>query len=141
MQSHGWNEFAEESIKAAQANVPNSQAGRVRRSERDWDVVETTSGPVQCERRLGYFAPYIEPAVGDWVLVTEDKTQEPFQFVISSIAERRNEIARRRSNPGAIRKQSLATNIDTVAIVVGLCLLYTSPSPRDRQKSRMPSSA
>ena len=24
---------------------------------------------------------------------------------------------------------------------VGSCLLYTSPSPRDRQKSRMPSSA
>ena len=24
---------------------------------------------------------------------------------------------------------------------VGDCLLYTSPSPRDRQKSRMPSSA
>ena len=26
-------------------------------------------------------------------------------------------------------------------IVVDTCLLYTSPSPRDRQKSRMPSSA
>ena len=25
--------------------------------------------------------------------------------------------------------------------LAGLCLLYTSPSPRDRQKSRMPSSA
>ena len=25
--------------------------------------------------------------------------------------------------------------------LVGICLLYTSPSPRDRQKSRMPSSA
>ena len=25
--------------------------------------------------------------------------------------------------------------------LVGFCLLYTSPSPRDRQKSRMPSSA
>ena len=24
---------------------------------------------------------------------------------------------------------------------IGACLLYTSPSPRDRQKSRMPSSA
>ena len=24
---------------------------------------------------------------------------------------------------------------------IGSCLLYTSPSPRDRQKSRMPSSA
>ena len=26
-------------------------------------------------------------------------------------------------------------------IDIGACLLYTSPSPRDRQKSRMPSSA
>ena len=26
-------------------------------------------------------------------------------------------------------------------IIIGTCLLYTSPSPRDRQKSRMPSSA
>ena len=25
--------------------------------------------------------------------------------------------------------------------IPGVCLLYTSPSPRDRQKSRMPSSA
>ena len=29
----------------------------------------------------------------------------------------------------------------THAGLFGLCLLYTSPSPRDRQKSRMPSSA
>ena len=27
------------------------------------------------------------------------------------------------------------------ANMMGICLLYTSPSPRDRQKSRMPSSA
>ena len=30
---------------------------------------------------------------------------------------------------------------DPIAVVNNLCLLYTSPSPRDRQKSRMPSSA
>ena len=30
------------------------------------------------------------------------------------------------------------TKIDTL---LSICLLYTSPSPRDRQKSRMPSSA
>ena len=28
-----------------------------------------------------------------------------------------------------------------VNAVISACLLYTSPSPRDRQKSRMPSSA
>ena len=30
---------------------------------------------------------------------------------------------------------------DPNALALGTCLLYTSPSPRDRQKSRMPSSA
>ena len=31
--------------------------------------------------------------------------------------------------------------IAVAAVVITVCLLYTSPSPRDRQKSRMPSSA
>ena len=31
--------------------------------------------------------------------------------------------------------------IDPDFIHISVCLLYTSPSPRDRQKSRMPSSA
>ena len=32
-------------------------------------------------------------------------------------------------------------DIDRLALLYTFCLLYTSPSPRDRQKSRMPSSA
>ena len=41
-------------------------------------------------------------------------------------------------------KQDPKINIEEGALVIavyGNCLLYTSPSPRDRQKSRMPSSA
>ena len=38
------------------------------------------------------------------------------------------------------RLQKLA-NISGKHLVAYVCLLYTSPSPRDRQKSRMPSSA
>ena len=35
-----------------------------------------------------------------------------------------------------------AENLDfSPVVIIGPCLLYTSPSPRDRQKSRMPSSA
>ena len=42
------------------------------------------------------------------------------------------------ANDGVNALDRLATeDIDLVL----LCLLYTSPSPRDRQKSRMPSSA
>ena len=35
----------------------------------------------------------------------------------------------------------LSVTIDPARDTVERCLLYTSPSPRDRQKSRMPSSA
>ena len=44
------------------------------------------------------------------------------------------------------RSASLDEKIDAEALWISdakvtICLLYTSPSPRDRQKSRMPSSA
>src|SRR5674476_1636976 len=38
-------------------------------------------------------------------------------------------------------KQVMVNTIVDRAIELKACLLYTSPSPRDRQKSRMPSSA
>ena len=41
---------------------------------------------------------------------------------------------------GALRSQGTTVAI-AKAIRQRICLLYTSPSPRDRQKSRMPSSA
>ena len=34
-----------------------------------------------------------------------------------------------------------AEAMDVFSVYIEICLLYTSPSPRDRQKSRMPSSA
>ena len=42
-----------------------------------------------------------------------------------------------------VNKAPVGRNVDeTLRILQGYhCLLYTSPSPRDRQKSRMPSSA
>ena len=38
-------------------------------------------------------------------------------------------------------KQGEWVQKDALLCKLGICLLYTSPSPRDRQKSRMPSSA
>ena len=38
-------------------------------------------------------------------------------------------------------KKAIEAKFDVNVTKVNICLLYTSPSPRDRQKSRMPSSA
>ena len=40
-----------------------------------------------------------------------------------------------------IARQPEAENKIRGTLLLSFCLLYTSPSPRDRQKSRMPSSA
>ena len=42
---------------------------------------------------------------------------------------------------GAAAMAQLGAPLGAAAYQLGNCLLYTSPSPRDRQKSRMPSSA
>ena len=42
---------------------------------------------------------------------------------------------------GALEKRIIEEGADSSADLYITCLLYTSPSPRDRQKSRMPSSA
>ena len=52
----------------------------------------------------------------------------------------------REGSPGATLSELLedigiGADVPLLIILNGTCLLYTSPSPRDRQKSRMPSSA
>ena len=41
----------------------------------------------------------------------------------------------------ASQKQVITLRVWNKDNLVGICLLYTSPSPRDRTRSRMPSSA
>ena len=42
---------------------------------------------------------------------------------------------------GNVAGVATAVHVGGLGAVFWICLLYTSPSPRDRQKSRMPSSA
>ena len=45
------------------------------------------------------------------------------------------------AQPGDVRRFSTSLRRFVAFLYITTCLLYTSPSPRDRQKSRMPSSA
>ena len=38
-------------------------------------------------------------------------------------------------------RSGLHANVDEKLVLPEICLLYTSPSPRDKRQSRMPSSA
>ena len=53
----------------------------------------------------------------------------------------RQRLARRRLDPDDARCSIATITRAGRALLRRICLLYTSPSPRDRQKSRMPSSA
>ena len=68
---------------------------------------------------------------------------------ISKRKKAANEIDRSRSYPlseavAMIKASASASKFDEtieIAMNLGVCLLYTSPSPRDQRGSRMPSSA
>ena len=65
-------------------------------------------------------------------------TIEPNVGVITVPDERLNKLAE------LVHPQRIVPTTVEIVDIAGLvkgCLLYTSPSPRDRQKSRMPSSA
>ena len=58
-------------------------------------------------------------------------------FAGSALAQTKTKVAAIYTVPV---EQQWVSRIDK-ALKAAVCLLYTSPSPRDRQKSRMPSSA
>jgi uncharacterized membrane protein YdfJ with MMPL/SSD domain len=61
-----------------------------------------------------------------------------------AFAETKNHIVIITSSRSSYQQQTAETiqqQLEKANAITMLCLLYTSPSPRDRQKSRMPSSA
>ena len=80
--------------------------------------------------------------------VLVDKPQDhskdrELSFLQSQLADMETEIASMEAamNDMATRDDAVYRTLLGVQPVPDHCLLYTSPSPRDRQKSRMPSSA
>ena len=74
------------------------------------------------EFQEGLFPPFSNPAgwVADW-LATDGGLDTMAWFYAVNIA--------------------LMIGMTNLILVIHLCLLYTSPSPRDKRQSRMPSSA
>ena len=74
----------------------------------------------------------IVPLSGENLIIGE-KIIKSMRMAVNKINDEKIEI---------IPKDTKSNPIDTLKVSKELyCLLYTSPSPRDRQKSRMPSSA
>ena len=72
------------------------------------------------------------PNDANWLWLVEDTATLHSKFTLQKISNSLNEHVH--SGVHLLHACEALTSLDT-------CLLYTSPSPRDRQKSRMPSSA
>ena len=90
----------------------------------DWDKVTITYGYAQFPDGTDEQASLIK--------IVNDAQRAGFQFISDSDA---------RPLGGAHPDAHLWDNGSDITAELNRCLLYTSPSPRDRQKSRMPSSA
>ena len=66
-----------------------------------------------------------------------DNSGDPSKYVIEDVPEDMKE----KVETYRAELIEMAVETDEEVMMAYLCLLYTSPSPRDRQKSRMPSSA
>ena len=98
-----------------------------------------------------YLSRVMRVGEGDIVILCDDVTGE-WAARISSVGKRRIEaeaVERLRAReavpdfwlcPALVKKDRFDLILEK-ATELGVCLLYTSPSPRDRTRSRMPSSA
>ena len=68
-----------------------------------------------------------------------DENKRGLQKSLEELQAKRNKLSK---EYGDLKKTGASTkDLDSQINNLKTCLLYTSPSPRDRQKSRMPSSA
>ena len=90
---------------------------------------------INAEKKLPVFFPGDIIKVG--VKITEGKRDRIQYFEGVCIAKKNRDI----NSSFTVRKISFGEGVERTFALYSPCLLYTSPSPRDRQKSRMPSSA
>ena len=70
------------------------------------------------------------------------KVEELRDYMNANWTSIKQSILERRYKPAPVRRVEIPKpNGGVRKLGIPTCLLYTSPSPRDRQKSRMPSSA
>ena len=84
---------------------------------------------------------YIDPVPNDSGAYSPPQST-PFDSAIPLTDEQSDMLVQHNGFVAITREPDPEMEGSTVTVVPSIsCLLYTSPSPRDRQKSRMPSSA
>ena len=110
------------------------------------------SPPYRPERRFGYLTKEYGLGLHGWIVEWCKRTERE---LANGLARARDHLARRGTaatgvpGPSSGRLPTLSramAALKPVYLITGdddakICLLYTSPSPRDRTRSRMPSSA
>ena len=99
-------------------------------------IGDTTFGSINIESKNG-----VEFSKNDLKILKVLAAQGAMSFIQSKFAEELLRLNKLGEQNAQARTGFLANLSHELRGPLGICLLYTSPSPRDRQKSRMPSSA
>ena len=88
---------------------------------------------------ISTLSPYTRPMFGCLAIYVKDKIVLILRDKPKSTADNGVWLATTQEHHQSLRREF--PNMRSIQVLGKRCLLYTSPSPRDRQKSRMPSSA
>lgn len=116
LERYGWDAGWQRA--RGQVQLPGAMAGRVGSVGRGYCVVLGTGGEVLAASDSQRSQAAVSPTTGDWVLYSEDADQGA---VIDTVLPRRTAIERRDPAVG-VMKQTLAANVDIVAVLHGLDL-------------------
>ena len=95
-----------------------------------WTIVEDVEEHFDHKRRTyGYLLTYVD----DFLIVAPSHVRKAIEEEISRLWKVRIE--------GQVKQYDKHNSEASLTFLSTVCLLYTSPSPRDRTRSRMPSSA
>ena len=82
---------------------------------------------------------YLYPYIREILKSKEDIKENP--IIWNDFNKRFIELIKERFNVDSMRVKKLLNQAENGETIIKSCLLYTSPSPRDKRQSRMPSSA
>ena len=141
--------FAEgATLEEALGNLEDALASWLSAALETGNQIPSPRGEIEPEEYSGRFSVRVPRSLHRRLVLRSDAERCSLNQLVSTLlaeaVDRPAQKAQQATGSDAfedITADAIAGGIESIGALKGICLLYTSPSPRDRTRSRMPSSA